>query len=423
MERMIIQYKKSLRLKSALLAVLCSMLILVPVIGIAKADNWTGVYLNSVYMASEDNGWIVGEKGTILHWDGNSWYSYDSPTTADLLDVKMLNSGEGWAVGREGTILHLKNYQWTKEDIYGLTTAPDTRTRAITLNAVSMVDSNNGWIVGEWYRESTKYQDYSWWDSGIILKWDGTKWYLFNSFGSLTPLQDVSMVNVNCGWAVGWDQYYGDYSNPTNKNNVFKWDGVSWSGEHLSAGLFKVSAFSTNEAWITAANNRDGLLRWNGGGWTATSSPTDNQGNWLRVVPIFFSSADSGWTAGSFGDETAIFHWNGADWQKQIGFGKAGDFSINLRDIYLPSETSGWVVGEMGTILRWDGSTWNVYASSYWPPFWSQWWFLALVAIIVVGVIGSVFLKKRRNRKKTTSELDRVPDKTGEKAKLNILNE
>jgi hypothetical protein len=397
MERSNIQQKEGPSLKP-LLTVLCSMLILVPMIEVALADNWT-VDLISISMTSEDNGWIVGMKGTILHWNGNSWDSHDSPTSAGLAGIDMLNAWEGWAIG-DRTILHWKDGQWLEEEIYGLTVAPDTRTYSISLNSISMVDSDNGWIVGSWVRQSTLPEDYSFSESGIMLKWDGTKWSVFNSFGSIRPLGDVSIVNVNTGWALG-------------EGHVFRWNGVSWSDVYSASGACRIFAVSASDVWITALNTPVCLHHWNGASWTAMGPLTDTQGNWFNAYPVFFNAADSGWTAGSYseGEEMAIYHWNGADWQKQTSFqGAAGKFSLRLTDIYMQSDTSGWAIGDEGTILRWDGSAWNVYASSYWPsPFWSQWWFWVVVALVVVVVIGSIVLIKRKVGQKVTSESNRAP--------------
>jgi len=63
--------------------------------------------LYGVDLISPDNGWAVGEAGTIIHWDGASWTTLASPpTTSTLRAVQMLSPTEGWAVGDGGTILH-----------------------------------------------------------------------------------------------------------------------------------------------------------------------------------------------------------------------------------------------------------------------------------------------------------------------------
>ena len=62
--------------------------------------------LNSVSMTSKQNGWAVGQNGSILHWDGNHWSITQSPTTLNLNAVQFLSANDGWAAGDDGTILH-----------------------------------------------------------------------------------------------------------------------------------------------------------------------------------------------------------------------------------------------------------------------------------------------------------------------------
>jgi photosystem II stability/assembly factor-like uncharacterized protein len=49
--------------------------------------------------------WIVGDYGTITHWDGNNWVQVESPTSGNLNAVSMLTVKEGWIVGNHGVIL------------------------------------------------------------------------------------------------------------------------------------------------------------------------------------------------------------------------------------------------------------------------------------------------------------------------------
>lgn len=57
-------------------------------------------------MVSAGEGWVVGNVGTILHYDGRSWQTFASPTTEFLSSIYMVSPSEGWAVGAAGTILH-----------------------------------------------------------------------------------------------------------------------------------------------------------------------------------------------------------------------------------------------------------------------------------------------------------------------------
>lgn len=59
----------------------------------------------SIALVSEDEGWAVGSRGTILQWDGVSWQAAASPTGNHLFSIEMIASDKGWAVGANGTIL------------------------------------------------------------------------------------------------------------------------------------------------------------------------------------------------------------------------------------------------------------------------------------------------------------------------------
>jgi hypothetical protein len=56
-------------------------------------------------MVGTSDGWIVGNLGTILRWDGSSWSSETSPTTNTLWSIYMVTVNDGWAVGTFGTII------------------------------------------------------------------------------------------------------------------------------------------------------------------------------------------------------------------------------------------------------------------------------------------------------------------------------
>jgi hypothetical protein len=70
--------------------------------------------LHSVYFIDANNGWAVGDNGTILHWDGASskWEVKDQKaggkaTAKSLQALSLIAANSGWAVGEKGTILYL----------------------------------------------------------------------------------------------------------------------------------------------------------------------------------------------------------------------------------------------------------------------------------------------------------------------------
>ena len=74
-----------------------------------RSLRWTTVSspvtatLNSVAMVSANDGWAVGEYGTLLHYDGNSWSPSSLPVTTTLWSVSMSSANNGWALGSENT--------------------------------------------------------------------------------------------------------------------------------------------------------------------------------------------------------------------------------------------------------------------------------------------------------------------------------
>jgi photosystem II stability/assembly factor-like uncharacterized protein len=127
-------------------------------------------------MLNEEEGWVVGEQGIILHYTDGEWQPVPSPTTERLLAVDMVSAEEGWAAGVGSAILHYQNQQW--EEI-PLATIPWA-----VLNDIEMVIPEEGWIVGDF--AMLHYQNGQWQE--VLIPW---------------ALKDVSMVSAEEGWAVG----------------------------------------------------------------------------------------------------------------------------------------------------------------------------------------------------------------------------
>jgi hypothetical protein len=55
-------------------------------------------------MVSADEGWAVGDVGTILRWDGTEWQLYRSSVLA-YRGIDMVSATDGWIVGNHGVIV------------------------------------------------------------------------------------------------------------------------------------------------------------------------------------------------------------------------------------------------------------------------------------------------------------------------------
>ncbi len=87
---------------------------------VSRDDSWheinTGLPrdLLSVSLADESFGFAVGQRGTILRWDGTELVQTESPTFRDLLDVAVRDRNYAIAVGERGTVLRWDGETWNE---------------------------------------------------------------------------------------------------------------------------------------------------------------------------------------------------------------------------------------------------------------------------------------------------------------------
>jgi hypothetical protein len=102
------------------------------------------------------------------------------------------------------------------------------------------------------------------------------------------------------------------------------------------------------QEWIAGED----LLHWNGSLWVPhlRNFPAS-----LRLNAIQMLSPMDGFAVGEMG---TILRWNGHTWSNFT--------SPTTKDLYsldFLSTTDGWAVGAQGTMLHWDGTSWNNYSS------------------------------------------------------------
>jgi len=222
--------------------------------------------LASVHMLSSDEGWAVGDDGTIVRWDGTSWSTVTSPTGEFIHSVHMVSPTEGWAVGISsrtggwamgtgGRIIRWDGTSWS--------TAAEPTTSS--LYSIYMRSSTDGWAVGE---------------HGTIVRWNGSLWSTVAS-PTGSHLYSVYMLSSGEGWAVGfwW--------------TIVRWDGSSWSTvtSPTESSLLSVYMLSPTEGWAVGCNGT--ILRWNGTSWSTVTSPTGGS-----LASVHMLSSTDGWAVG-----------------------------------------------------------------------------------------------------------------------------
>jgi PKD repeat protein/ribosomal protein L40E len=266
---------------------------------------------HDMYLLSSTDGWTVGDGGKILRWNGVSWSTVASPTTDLLRGVFAVSSDDAWVVGgslgSHGTILRWNGVSWSTV----ATPTPEAGQTRFLLSKVSMVNSNDGWIVGY---------------GGWIMHWNGVSWSTFAS-PTTTDLECVYMVNSNDGWAGG------------GSGKILRWNGGSWSTftSPTTSFLWDIFMVNSNDGWAGCSSGT--ILRWNGVSWSTVATPTT-----AAIFGIHMINSNDGWAATSQGE---ILHWNGVSWSTV-----ATPTTDRLMEIYMISSTEGWAVGDDG-LLQW----------------------------------------------------------------------
>lgn len=236
----------------------------------------------------------------------------------------------------------------------------------LTSGGTSGKGSGSGWAVS---------------DNGFIFFWDGFSWNQASSptdcqldavnFGG--PLNSLSSVTSSSGWIVGGAVNAGAGATCAAATNAVAlyYNGVGWtsypvpktgaSAELLSVSLVK-SASSPSDSVNAFAVGIDGT----GGGFWSWSGVPGSGGAWSELSPtaahvnsVYMThcsgspcSGDDGIAVGNGG---TIFRFVGGVWTA-----RASPVGVNLNGVAMSSPTSGWAVGDGGTIIQTnDGNTWT----------------------------------------------------------------
>jgi len=164
--------------------------------------------MNWVFGFSADDVFLVGNRGTIVHWDGGAWTIQETPTDDQLWGVWGAAPDDVYAVGGSGrrgseaVLLHYDGVSWSDVDFGEL----DRETRA--LFKVWGSGPDDVVVVGQ---------------RGVVIRWDGSEWTQ-HLVGTTEDLISV--------WGTGPDRVgiVGGRSNGV----LVTWDGSEWHNEPLS---------------------------------------------------------------------------------------------------------------------------------------------------------------------------------------------
>lgn len=331
-------------------------------------DGLVGVGDHDFVVRSEEPwgeyGWPHGE---------NLFTQYYISTHYKLEDVFFADAFNGWAVGRKTyapslwgqVILHTSDGGATWAEQYEMAPPPESSFSYFRLDAVTFVDGQNGWAVGS----SELFYENGWQEHGAIVHTSdgGQHWSEQGEelTDDLSPeFFDVQFFDGQNGWAMD-----NGHSDPTTGEETFFFARTTDGGAHWTwvptgvPGMLAVG-FEIVQGGMCFTDPMNG---WAVGGLGNIAHTSDGGTTWEaqvheamypHMLQVTFTDQSTGWIAaenGFFSTSDGGQHWT----QRSLDIG--GD----LHDVKFPNRSTGWAVGDGGTILHTadGGVTWSALNS------------------------------------------------------------
>jgi photosystem II stability/assembly factor-like uncharacterized protein len=296
-------------------------------------NSGTNKFLTDVYFVDQNNGWVTGWTGTILHTSdgGANWNDQNAPATNAYDGIYFVDNQTGWAVGYAGRIVNTTdggnswNFQTSGTQLY--------------IWDVFFLNADIGWTAGGEVGIFDRFRE-------ILYTTDGgNSWTTQLSENNKDPLKSIFFVDENNGFAVG------EGSTILHTTN----GGNSWTEQAIAAGyhFYDVDFLNPATGWVVGQdlslqhyavifNTIDGGNTWN--------LQTFNMDESLQGV--CFVNGNTGYAVGGANTVGRVFHTTdgGVNWIPQNS-----NTNNPLTSVCFVDADNGWAVGFDGTIIHTTG--------------------------------------------------------------------
>jgi hypothetical protein len=229
--------------------------------------NNTSNALFGVWGSGVRDVWAVGNSGTIMHWDGSTWFAVAGGTTDFLRAVWGSGPADVWAVGGSGArgsiIRHWDGTAWSTVASSGI----------LRLASIWGSGPRDVWAAGA---------------LGTIVHWDGSVWASVATGTTTTVgIAGVWGSGPNDVWMVG------------AAGTILNWNGTAWSvvPSGTTYDLNGVWGTGPRDVWAVGEAVGAGIvLHWNGMEWSSVSSLAD------RPYCVWGSGVSDVWAVGMNGN-------------------------------------------------------------------------------------------------------------------------
>jgi photosystem II stability/assembly factor-like uncharacterized protein len=249
------------------------------------------------------------------------WFNQNSGVNNPLFDVHFVDENNGWIAGNTGLIMHTSDggVNWDVQ------TAPPNN----TYYSIFFTDNQNGWAGG--------------YAGKLIRTTDGGANWIDGTAGTNRYRYDLYFLNADSGWVVGGDNGVFPTFTPHREIYFTSNGGGTWTSQYAASDESPLMAVHFADSFNGFAVGESGaVMRTTDGGnnWNLDTTITT-----YHLRDVFFVNQDKGWIIGHYlgiPHVPAIFSTDdgGNNWNTQT-FG----VDESLSSIYFADEMNGWAVG------------------------------------------------------------------------------
>ncbi len=269
-------------------------------VGHADSSEFTTQPLQGIWGSSASDVFVVGQGGSILHYDGTAWNLMTSGTTNHLYGIWGSSGTDVFAVGGGGTILHYDGSAWssmtsgTTNVLYGVWGASGTDVFAVGAGGKVLHYNGSTWssmasgttndLRGVWGNSGTNV--FAVGANATIIRYNGSAWSSMSVSGQTSQtLYSVWGSDSTHVWAVG--------TRPSSGNTYFRFyngSGSSWTNQDCGVRRHFYGVWGTSDSNVLAVGASGDIRRYNGS-WSAMDSGTAGQlnGIWGNASNSVFS--------------------------------------------------------------------------------------------------------------------------------------
>lgn len=280
--------------------------------------------LTQVFCGRERS-WAMSSLGSLFSYEKDKWKQETGPGIPNNGWLSSLwiepDKRQGWAIGNDGQLFRLLNGTWSPD--------PSANSAALDKRLTTMAFSQNGetgWALGK---------------EGTVLRLESSTWQAETKLAAINKENFFRLwlsPDGQTGWALSENGRVLRIENDQWSNE----DGLSYTGSIATANA---SITDRPQAWAVSVTSSSEVFKFYNDKWERDpqASGLGGMSSYVWLNP----DASSGWISGK---HRFLYLQNG-NWSVDQEPGALSP--VMFRSLCLsPDQTSGWAVGDSGTILR-----------------------------------------------------------------------